>query len=84
MKRKRIRVVVTEKHIHDGKRGHCRLCPVALALKKKYDVAAETVYYGGYYGNTALLPIAAQKFIHNFDNGKPVKPFSFTIWGPRP
>lgn len=85
-----IPVQVTMKDIIHGERNKCSRCPIALALARALGVvqgkegvvsvgpsaAAWTV--DGKTGR-ALLPLAAQDFIHEYDRANTVKPFEFTL-----
>lgn len=75
-------VDVTEDDIRHGEREECRNCPVARAIARatgravlvdgdEFCFASVLVDY--------TLPAAARDFIHLFDTGCNVKPFSFTI-----
>lgn len=57
-------------------------CPIALALRRQgveVSVGEDILFdrLGGAYERD--LPDEAQEFIHRFDNGEPVYPFSFEI-----
>jgi hypothetical protein len=80
-----IRIKVTQEHINKGRRRACRQCPVALAIVE------QTEFPNPWVGDTHVdlvtspespsykLPAEVQRFIDNFDNGKPVKPFAFNL-----
>jgi hypothetical protein len=57
-----------------------RSCPIAQALKRltrKYvNVGFDACLYNGIMYN---LPEKARKFVHNFDQSKEVKPFTFVL-----
>lgn len=87
-------IKVEQKHINKGKRGKCRFCPIALALKDRglthIFVDADTVSFirtvkheGSWYTEIAGcdLPRSARRFIKKFDKeGKnAVKPFNFYL-----
>lgn len=83
----RVKVFVTKEDIQKGRKKDSCLCPIALALKKIFKVNAvgievrdDTVYH---YTDTntfsAMLPAKATKFVHSFDNGKTVAPFSMIL-----
>lgn len=77
---------VTQEHISKGKR-YAWECPIALALKDaicRWCGPNVGTNYIGFYDKSEIrhiveTPVAAQEFIRKFDNGKPVKPFSFEI-----
>ena len=87
----RIRIDVTAEHIAKGRRVSCHLCPIARAMKPVVDgrisIAEENVY--GILKDrpqiqwSRRLPRRAQAFICAFDDGLPVKPFSFILTIPR-
>ena len=41
---KQVRIEVTAKDIREGKRGQCKYCPVALAVKRRFPDAACRVW----------------------------------------
>lgn len=78
-------VHITQAHIDRGVIGNCTRCPIALGLKETFpaleiDVAFSAVHITtpecDHYRYTTLHS-SAKKFIVDFDDGKPVKPFSF-------
>jgi hypothetical protein len=88
----KIKVEVTEKDIKRGKPVSCSGCPIALAFRRatKTTSSSKRMKYvdvsGGYVGFVYKnddywvdLPRRAQNFIHKFDLGKSVKPFSFVV-----
>jgi hypothetical protein len=79
---KTYKIEVKERDIKRGKVMEPCLCPVALALKRKFKKHVTVGYiFTSVLGLTSgtELPERAKTFIAKFDNGKPVKPFSFTI-----
>ena len=76
---------VTADDIVNGIRGKCVSCPVALAISKvfpKYFVVVRNTEV--HLNHSALvqtiqLPNSAVNFIDDFDNNKPVEPFSFEL-----
>jgi hypothetical protein len=79
----KLRVEVKQQHIDKGRRRRSESCPIALAVR---DAGYRDVKVGlnlsfgkrGTPGRKILrLPLQASVWIHNFDNGKPVKPFVF-------
>ena len=77
---KTIRVEVTEEDIAKGeKKDHC-YCPLALAFKRAglKDPIVEN-YTAEHAGGLIELPLEACDFVHDFDLGRPVEPFTFTV-----
>lgn len=81
---KKVRIYVTKDNIAKGERTQIYCCPVALALKRTLNKEAlvnqswidiNTVL--GYHQLTT--PQKASNFINNFDAGREVKPFQFTL-----
>lgn len=76
---------VTEADIAEGTRGACRH-PIALAVMRhfqppdKIEVSLDRVYfYTSTIKGPRMLPPEACKFIRDFDSGRLVKPFTFTL-----
>ena len=87
---KRIRIKVTAGDIKRGVKGDGECCPVALATKRcarVLDVHVSPNHFDigkwtspdSFCGDT---PTAVRNFVSDFDAGKKVKPFSFTIQMP--
>lgn len=83
-----MKIKVEQKHINAGQRFKCHLCPVALAIQHTTDTSQDEVSVGmttiqwsdkskGNYETPT--PASARRFISQFDQGKPVKPFSFEL-----
>lgn len=75
-----ITIEVTQKDINEGKAFQSHQCPVALAISRKmriFGVDREIVFID--YFEPTPLPDIACKFISDFDEGKPVQPFSFVL-----
>ena len=79
------KVEVTAKDINKGRVCNGQYCPVALAVGRtgrfilgKIFVANTRVYAGD---AKYSLPKKAIAFIEKFDEGRPVKPFSFVLYG---
>lgn len=80
-----MKISVTAEHIKKGKRQHCSLCPIALAM---IDAGIEDPYV---HTNVVLTGIdyesrgyftlspAAKRFISRFDCGRAVEPFEFEL-----
>lgn len=70
---------VTQEDIKNGKRGEGRTCPIALCLKR----TGREWFVGDTYISSPkkflALPTKARNFIFKFDDGLPVKPFSFKL-----
>ena len=81
-----MKINVTKKDIKYAKPGSQTLCPIANALRRKHPkskladikVMPEHVFI---YGEQADLPKTARRFIHKFDTGLKVAPFSFEMEG---
>ena len=79
-------VKVTREHIENGQKNDCRYCPIGLALK---DAGINTMTKerwvqneNGWIDTSATLSHRLETFASNFDNGKPVHPFSFRVRKP--
>lgn len=86
-------VIVTEKHIREGIKSNCHLCPIALAIREANPEFAEirvgTSSVQGYYVHqsvsdvTAWFPEFVRDFIYKFDLGRltpeEMKPFEFDL-----
>lgn len=88
-----VRVEVTAEDIARGECGDPERCPIAKALKRMLR-RRKGVEVGGFSvsidsdpsrrdapSHTAYLPAKAAAFVTDFDMGKPVKPFTFTLRG---
>jgi hypothetical protein len=81
-----MKIEVTQQDIDKGLSNNCFLCPIAHAVKRKMNTDCILVYcdrisvmstiFSSYFYK---LPKKAQTFIKQFDDGKPVKPFTFEI-----
>ncbi len=84
-KAKYVTVRVTRYFITRGVKRSSGSCPIALAgdsatKKMQTFVAREHLKLRHDYGEKIMaLPKKAQKFIEDFDSGKPVRPFSFRV-----
>lgn len=87
-----MKIKVTKKHIKDAKRlchveeyGNESCCPVALALREKFDeplvVSGCNARFvtGSLEAVILLLPQKVEEFVHAFDWDRAVKPFTFEI-----
>ena len=84
-----ITVEVTQDNIDNGKQRKCRECPIALALHDVFldsdvVVGEGIVFEDPEDGAEQRIPLPAEalKFIKDFDEGFPVRPFVFTIHVP--
>lgn len=83
------RVDVTAEDIAQGEPRKCVKCPIALALRRTLEqslvgVGGHDAVMVGKHGVTSVeLPSMAVRFIADFDDGKPVQPFSFALDLPR-
>lgn len=71
---------VTQTHIDTGKKFICNNCPIALALQDVgltgIAVSDSFIYHSEGWFRT---PREVKKFIIDFDSGRVVKPFTFTL-----
>ena len=76
-------IKVTQEHIDAGTRKSCFHCPIALAVKEATCMDPAVRPYGvrfyAYPKYIIELPNSAIRFIENFDNHVPVKPFEFNL-----
>ncbi|QDK02061.1 hypothetical protein SEA_GIBBLES_104 [Gordonia phage Gibbles] len=77
-----MKVTVTQEHIDNGKPYEICNCPIALALKDKdfNHVEVSTIGMTASKDDELLyytIPTVAKEFIKAFDDGQPVKPFTF-------
>lgn len=77
-----MRIEVTQEDIKKGERHSGISCPIALALKRALPgrhvgVSEETADIGE--NARVLLPLEAQDFIDDFDDGLGVDPFAFEL-----
>lgn len=82
-----MKISVKQKHIERGK-GRSKIdCPIALAMREAFTDSSVCVYPKFYHirydGIDYALPQTCTEFIDDFDNKRPVKPFSFRIKDPR-
>ena len=83
--RQQLIVAVTHKDIAFGLPEHMCECPIALALKRRYDGAdIEVDYESVRVGTRAPIPISAQMehWMMKFDRGDAVKPTTFFLDAP--
>ena len=81
-----MKINVTEEDIRMGLRANCCYCPIAIALKKAFKVKRVAVSPVAFsIGRLRIFVCTLDdnsniaNFIEDFDNEKPVKPFSFEI-----
>lgn len=74
-------IEVTQADIDKGEASNCSECPVALAARRAFLSRNVSVNQVILCTNQDIysLPKSARQFILDFDDGKPVKPFSFQI-----
>lgn len=85
-----LEIHLRQDHIDKGQRSECTRCPGALALIEQVpdvesvDVDDIRVIFRTVMGATVKVetPEELHDFIIDFDDGKPVKPFSFKIKNP--
>lgn len=77
---KKYKIEVTERNIKEGDNTFSN-CPVARAVRRV--TKAKKVEVGSGYIDSAkwwvLIPFKVAKFIGDFDDGLPVKPFTFIL-----
>lgn len=76
-------ITVTERDIIKAQRKSGLFCPIARAIGR-HKFSAGSVYVTSMYvkflgGRAAQLPPSAKSFISDFDSGKNVNPFKFTL-----
>lgn len=78
-------ITVTRQDIDLGIRGGCTQCPIALALRRKFQLP-ETIDVQVYGGHCKIdeqlyqLPPTARVFVKNFDRSRlSVRPFEFLL-----
>jgi len=80
-----MKIEVTEQDIENGRRGDPKCCAIGRALDR-----AGVVHFGvmgpavlianeSRLSTARLLPASVQRWILDFDAGKPVEPFSFEL-----
>lgn len=74
-----IEISVEQKHINKGTKADIISCPINLACITKYPDAYTGTTIIFLDGKEYFLPKTAQKFIRDFDAGRPVKPFTFKL-----
>lgn len=75
-----MRVEVTQEDIDAGRKRDCYACPIALSIKRQ-GFGSVAVSQGNIWvvGCEYDTPLHVEEFIKAFDEGKPVKPFAFTL-----
>lgn len=92
MKNKMVKISVQNKHIKKGKPRESNACPIYWAVKDMCQFAlADEInvncrqisaeFSRGFkcVEKGFRLPMKAQRFVERFDDGMPVKPFSFCV-----
>lgn len=78
-------VDVTQEDINHGERGNCNSCPVARAIQRasghECRAGGSQITIKPENGRNLYLvtPEAAWRFMYDFDMGRKVEPFSFTL-----
>lgn len=79
----RIKIEVKKSHIAKGEASNPYACPVALAMRAKFKryfyVFEDGIGCGENITDEVSCPVIVQDFMKLFDDGKPCKPFSFTL-----
>lgn len=83
---KTIVVNVTHSDIDDGTKMSCTGCPVVLGIRRSLGHLGDvrvgnpcvSLWNNGRRYET-IVPPEASRFISNFDDGRPVSPFSFSL-----
>ena len=76
-----MKIKVTQDDIDNGERHRCYRCPIAHAMCRTLG-ASIAVTQEKYYreeDDGKYLPTEAQRFILDFDAGRPVAPFEFEV-----
>ena len=80
---KRVKITVTREDIRRGKSCRSRECPIALASRRALPTVDIVVNCRTLdMANCVRITESAHRFLQDFDLGKPVKPFSFTVLVP--
>jgi hypothetical protein len=81
-----MRITVTQDDIDMGCKSHNENCPLARAASRAfgYPVRVDgfeiySVDKGGFTHNLATLPRRASEFVRDFDLGRTMQPFTFTV-----
>ena len=81
-----MRIEVTQENIEDGERAMVACCPVALAMADAgllgafaYPIKLEWSSPKDMKRYVAALPPEVERFMIDFDNERPVKPFEFDL-----
>jgi len=80
-----MKIKVEQKHIDNGIREMCGLCPIALAIREVVPDKSIRVRWTWVdvcdkaEDRMVTLPKSATAFIYAFDENKPVAPFEFEL-----
>lgn len=76
-----MQINVTQQHIDNGTPKDCAYCPIAHSLMGHFPNSCIEVDDSciEINGTQYFSPDSVVKFIEDFDNRKPVKPFSFLL-----
>jgi hypothetical protein len=80
----KLTVKVKKQHIEEGQRNDCKACPIALALDAQHPFGAgwsvgPEIAFRISDRKKFFLPVDAQKWIIDFDDGKRVRSRNFTL-----
>ena len=78
---KRVKVRVTWEDIARGERRECATCPVALAATRAFgeDVTVGNRMFRLRSIQYIDMPARVRAWIHEFDQGRPVRPIRFRV-----
>jgi hypothetical protein len=76
-----MKIKVTRRHIFEGVQGSWDSCPIALALRDELGVTNLEVGNGVIRCGKKKFKMSnsADTFVGKFDEGEPVKPFTFEL-----
>ena len=75
-----MKITVTKKDILEGTRASGKSCPIALACRRAGIDIGNGVGMCFIWADPQIdIPLKVSTFIEKFDDGKPVKPFSFHL-----
>lgn len=80
-----VTIEVTQRHIDEGEVGDCSLCPVARGTQDAFPgfkivVGDDDIFIDEEgVGLNYATPSIVRDFISDFDNGRLVHPFTFTL-----
>jgi hypothetical protein len=78
-----MKVKITEQHVQKGQRCESNFCPIALALKERFDDPSVGSHGGSILqqGRRSffMLDPKGRKFVADFDKGLPVEPCELNL-----